>query len=590
MPTFTITDPDSGLSLNITGDSPPTEQELEEIFATMAQQQQPEQRGRAQALFGDDIAPPPQPPGGLEAAGLPPQQLAPPVGPVAGIEPALAIGTGIVAEPIAGLAGLAATPFGGAQLGTEAIEATREALTFQPKTEPGRAGLQAVGETLAPVGEVLSKVEKTLGDATFNATGSPALAAAAATAPTAFGELLGIGLGKGAVKVGQKTAKEAKDAVKRGVIDQEIADAVPTIDQLKDTSRAVYKEIDDLGAVVTDKSYRKITRDLNKVFRTLGGDKNITPKATASLERFNQAAREKRDIPLSEIDILRTVAGNAAKSLEAPESAIGTAMIDVVDSSLDKFKKKDFTGAIEGAEITSRYKVARNLWGRARRSELIQEAFTKARNQASGFENGIRTQFRSILNSKRQRRLFNEQELDAMRNVVQGTKKENLAKFIGRLGFFEGGSTSLLGAATGSALGAAVAGPVGAAIVPMVGQVSKSLAQRMTRRGAEFVDEVIRAGRDARQITEAYIRHTPKKARRAEELSELLMRPDIDLTDIPDNDIARRAVQLAQQRRAAVTGAVVGSLPQQTQQQGQAIPPEGFPPPPGQLAIPQGGF
>jgi len=35
MATFQITDPNTGRSIRLTGDSPPTEQELEQIFSTL---------------------------------------------------------------------------------------------------------------------------------------------------------------------------------------------------------------------------------------------------------------------------------------------------------------------------------------------------------------------------------------------------------------------------------------------------------------------------------------------------------------------------------------------------------------------------
>ena len=39
MPTFEVTDTQSGITLELTGDSPPTEQELEQIFASQAQKE-----------------------------------------------------------------------------------------------------------------------------------------------------------------------------------------------------------------------------------------------------------------------------------------------------------------------------------------------------------------------------------------------------------------------------------------------------------------------------------------------------------------------------------------------------------------------
>jgi len=250
---------------------------------------------------------------------------------------------------------------------------------------------------------------------------------------------------------------------------------------------------------------------------------------------------------------MRTVAQNAAKSLEPSEAALGSAMIETVDSFLDQLGPSAFkrtAGSVE--DIGARYKTARDLWGRARRSELINESFEKARNQASGFENGLRTQFRQILNNKRKSKFFKPAELQAMQRVVRGSKGENFARLVGKLGFSEGGATNLIGGSLGIAGGAAIGGPVGAVIVPLVGQGSKKLAQRMTARNAEFADQVIRAGKNAEQITRAYLKNTPKKLRTPQELSELLMRNDIDLTVLPDTDLARQAAEIATQNRAAL--------------------------------------
>jgi hypothetical protein len=108
------------------------------------------------------------------------------------IEPALTIGSSMIAEPIAGIAGIAASLLPGEEgAGSRAVESTREALTFKPKTESGTKGLKAVGNVLEPIGNAIQSTERVLGDAGFAVAG-PTGGAIGATIPTALMEALGL--------------------------------------------------------------------------------------------------------------------------------------------------------------------------------------------------------------------------------------------------------------------------------------------------------------------------------------------------------------------------------------------------------------
>lgn len=468
---------------------------------------------------------------------------------IGGLEAAGTVASSIVAEPVAGLAGIAQSlnPMAEPGAGAKAVESTREALTFQPRTEAGQQSLQTVGETLKPVGEFISGIEQGLGDSVFEATGSPALASAATAIPTAIAEITGLTAAKGVKALKRLSGERA--------VTKATSEAAPTIDQLKETSRAVFKEIDDLGASIAAPEYSKFVDDISNQVQRMGVDKDVTPAASKALERF--AEKAETGVTLTELTTLREVAQGAASSLNKKEAAMGVMMIDAVDEFISNLDSKAITTRPDAAAVNigERYKVARELWGRARRSELIQEAFEKARNQASGFENGIRVQMRSILNNRKQRKFFNRDELAAMTKVVRGGKGENIAKFLGRFGFGEGASTGALMTLLGSGAGAAVLGPAGAVAVPVAGQISRNLAQRMTKGNAEFADQVIRAGKSARKITKAYLDNTPKAQRNSAELSELLMKQDIDLETIPNNVIAIEAARLARQKRAELAAA-----------------------------------
>lgn len=125
------------------------------------------------------------------------------------------VGSSVMSEPVAGFGGLAtlAATGGDTARAAKAVEATRETLTYTPETAGSQAAMQAIGETLAPIAEGLETVSSASGDTIYEWTGSPALAAAAYSLPTAALELAGFKGFKGVKKLkdadlrkGQKTA------------------------------------------------------------------------------------------------------------------------------------------------------------------------------------------------------------------------------------------------------------------------------------------------------------------------------------------------------------------------------------------------
>lgn len=457
------------------------------------------------------------------------RQQAPPEGGAISqvLEPAAALVSGALAEPIAGIAGIAQAinPFAEPGAGAQAVEATREALTFQPRTQAGQAGLQAVGEAVAPVAETLTGAEEALGEATFEATGSPLLATAAKTLPTALLELAGVATAKGLASATRKVkaASTAKN------VNTAISDAAPSIDRLKTEARAVYTEIDNLGVRVKKRSFSKLAERLRGSAKKEGFNKRIHPKVSAALDEF--AENVGREPKLSEVDTMRKVAQAAAKSIEPDEARLGSRMIDDVDSFLDDLGNKSLVRP-PGVNVGAKYREARGLWSRAKKAEVINEAMEKAALQASGFENGIRTQFRSILNNKKRSRGFSADEKAAMKKVVVGGGVENVAKFLGKFGFSAGQSSGFFGPIAAVTGGGLAGGVPGAVVVPLIGSVSKKLAENLTRANARFADEIVRSGKDAKKIAATYLKNTPKARRSADELTELLVARDADISAI----------------------------------------------------------
>lgn len=195
------------------------------------------------------------------------------------LENVASIATGAIAEPIAGVAGIAQAinPFAEQGAGARAVEAMREALTFQPKTEAGKAQQQVLGGALSQAGQAIAEsVLEPLGvdnlaEKTLEATGSPLAATAVASLPTALTELIPGGL---ALRQAKRIEKSSKAA--RQLVAEQIKSGNPNID-------LVTKTLDDAGRIVTNKP-------AERAVNALGGD--IKAKQTVSvIENMNPASK-----------------------------------------------------------------------------------------------------------------------------------------------------------------------------------------------------------------------------------------------------------------------------------------------------------
>jgi hypothetical protein len=71
-------------------------------------------------------------------------------------EPAAAMATGMLAEPVSGIVGMAALPFG-VDVAANAVRKTQQGLTYQPRTEAGQQGMQALQGFMQPIAETVSR-------------------------------------------------------------------------------------------------------------------------------------------------------------------------------------------------------------------------------------------------------------------------------------------------------------------------------------------------------------------------------------------------------------------------------------------------
>ena len=189
-----------------------------------------------------------------------------------GLEAAGTVASGIIAEPVAGVAGIAQSlnPFAEQGAGARAVEDVRGALTYEPRTEEGKQSLQSVGSALAPIGKALEGTEDFLGEATLDATGSPALAAGAATIPTAIMELIGVGALR-KLRVGTRLIDDAGMPTK--ILRKQLDKSGLNYDNLTDAAKAEIPAIADQSFITSQSLVPKSTeRALVRQIKSGGRD------------------------------------------------------------------------------------------------------------------------------------------------------------------------------------------------------------------------------------------------------------------------------------------------------------------------------
>lgn len=497
----------------------------------------------------------------------------------AGVDVGKAALTSAVAEPVSGLLGIMAsnwvpgiTPHQTGQV----VEGVQDKLTAMPSSESGQQALQWLGDKLEPVVEMARGVSQGTGDYAYDKTGSALAGSLGYAAPAAAIEAGSFGVGKTLANL----VSAAKRAPANRSIDRAMKVATPSQSELKTSSSSLFKEVDDLGVVVRKEPFQSLVNDIQAAMMDAGADVSA-PKSWGVLERL-RADAEMGTLTLPEIERLHKVAGGAAKSPDKHEAMLGMIAKEKIDNFLEELSPDDLiAGQANANKVGALYRKARDQWGRMRRSELVTDAVKSASVAASGWENGIRNEMRSLHKKivKGKIRGFTDKEIFAIDRIANGSPGSNIARYLGMMGVAGGSlgnnwlSTMLIG---GSGI---ISGNVLPALTALgVGTAFKVLSQRMTRGNAAFADQIIRAGKDARKITEVYMRNTPSKKRSAQELSLLLMNKDIDLSPLSRFRMEAEAARLALENRGKLVGVLAGSA---TRERDGASPT-------GVLSLPQG--
>ena len=405
----------------------------------------------------------------------------------------------------------------------EAVGALNRGLTSIPDFVIGgvnapleAAGLPQIPSTL----DTLREIEPRFGGENFMEPG------VARDLTQAGGEVTGSfipSIVSAAPQVAREVASRAAP-VGRRMIEQ----AAPSIDRLKQAASALYKQIDDMGIRLNQASVQGLLDDVASSMRKAGHHTSVTPKGQGIIDDLAEKAAQET-VPLSDIEIVRRVAGNVGGSPDAAERNVARVAIERIDDFLDAIPEDQL-----GREAGAIYRQARGFTQRAKKGEAIEELLRRAEiDEANiGLERALKNQFRSFLKNKKNLRGFTDDEIKALQSVVDPGPIEQTLAGLGKFGFDTNQALHVFAPTAGAIIGTVAAGPVGGVAVPAVGSASRIMARRITQNNASLASALLRAGKDARKVASAYARNVKKGARSAEDLAALFM--DQGITTIPD--------------------------------------------------------
>jgi hypothetical protein len=348
-----------------------------------------------------------------------------------------------------------------------------------------RAG-ESVGAAAVPVGGVATTPLRYGAQILSGLTGGIGAATARQVAPgNPLAEMLAEIVAGGG---GAATALRAS----KGRAARDIAEAVPTVPQLKQQSGDLYRAAESRGVVASPEqtqqladNFRQALTDEGRISPT-GRVSEVYPKAKEAAQLIGDYAGH--EMNPTQIQNVRKVVGDALTSSEPAERRMGSILTDVLDQWADPLAPE----LKQARGVASRYLTAEQLQRGRELAGARASQFT-----GSGFENALRTEYRGLDRSAiKGNAQFSGDVTDAIEKVARGTPTSNFFRALGRLaptGPVSGMGAIVpglgVGAVTSPGTGAAVGGTLAGA-----GILGRAAATKMGINAADQAELIARNG------------------------------------------------------------------------------------------------
>ena len=390
-----------------------------------------------------------------------------------------------------------------------------ERFTYQPKTYEGRRNIQAIGEAIEPAIETIEKGNEWISDYTYDAFGSPWLAGMSSQILPLAVDLIGV---KGTGNINRLKPSGRNTAY--------LDDIAPSKEQITQRKNQLYQEVEDSGFRIDQSEFENMLQDKmakaeNKSLPIDAPDKKVSQGILNSLLNFSQG-----DMTLSGLDDLRSSLKKDSYNASGSDQITANMLMDGVDDIINDLPKN--SQGKYSQEIIDKLYDARKYSQRLFKNEKIEGIRESALNQENPFDY-MKNEFQKILNSERNRRGYTKGELEEIKKAAHGTKPiSSLAKYAPFQGI---GETGWSGIALSSYLKGTL-GRTAAGAMLGLSQAAKTLETSKVKQRAQYLNDLMLSGKDAKDIVKFYYKNVPKGKRSADELSSLLLFSSNPLNDI----------------------------------------------------------
>lgn len=381
-------------------------------------------------------------------------------------------------------------PLSGAKIQGGMSTVTGGATNYQPSTVPGEYA-RTVGEFL-PAGLALGGLSL---PSLLGGVAAPALSsetAGQATKGTPYEPyarfLAGLGGGLAGTKLAApKTAP------------------LPTAADIKTSAGYADLKAPMKAAQVDQQTYVGIVKDLWAEAGDFGLTTKLKGEVSGVLTDFAKRAQAS-GASLHDLEVLRRSLRNIGGDVtDKTAQSLSGKLIEKLDNTVENLSAQHIATTGEtGTPVIDVLKQARSTYQIGAKSQKIENAVEAAKNAASGFENGLRIEFRKLLKPGNVEN-FTEGERKVIEQVTRGSLGSNALRWLGGFGIpVDNGRNflgSVIGGGVGSSIGSAIAGPFGALVggpaLMGIGTAAKLGANAATRNSASLAEAMVKAGPQA---------------------------------------------------------------------------------------------